>query len=66
MKLNWKLKRNGDEVAGPFVVLDNASGTTKLMCDILAYWTTSKTRAQAKRAAQRIADKILRNVGVKP
>ena len=64
MKLNWKLKANGDEVAGPFKI------TTYPSCSGL-YINGSMigavdTRAQAKRAAQRVADKILRNVGVKP
>lgn len=69
MKLNWKLKRNGDEVAGPIRV-----ATTDDPCEAYRYavfvgWPVvrlCRSRAQAKRAAQRIADTILRNVGVKP
>lgn len=68
MKLNWKRKRkrNGDEVAGPFVVKpEGAKGYQSLF--VGGYWSGMfDNRIYAKRAAQRIADKILRNVGVKP
>lgn len=69
MDLNWKLKKNGEEVAGPFKVAKTNNPYDAFRYGVYVGGTLMllrPTRAQAKRAAQRIADKIVKNLEAKP
>ena len=64
MKLKWTKKADGSEVAGPFTVWKSAF-PCPYPFDLRMHGelhNTYRTRTDAKRAAQRIADSILRNM----
>lgn len=64
-KLQWKLKKNGDEVAGPFSIEREASDFDFYPWNLAVcgyVYECFKTCAQAKSYAQRIADKVVRNM----